>query len=108
MPSKEYHEEMRKEVERVMEVMDDNGYPFCDHIDYKFAHQFVKVETINEFGMYIHWIWAVPNEKEFKEVLKWFVTSTKFYGVTAYMEGHVIPTFRSAKEIDREYEYYFK
>ena len=116
--AREQHEkEMQEEVIRVMEIMDDHGYPFCDHIDYDYAHQFVKVETQN-YGEITSWIWAVPDRNKFKAVLKWFAENTKFYGITAFMkydgEENVvrgkyrpIPTFYRADEIERDYDHYF-
>lgn len=112
------HEKMMsEEVLRVMEIMDDHGYEFCDHIDFEYAHQFVSVQTKCE-GSIVSWIWAVPKRENFKAVLKWFCNNTKFYGVTAHMaydgEENVargkyrpIPTFYGGNEVEREYDRYF-
>ena len=112
-----YEKEMSDEVVRVMEIMDDHGYEFCDHIDYNYAHQFVKVETHYQ-GRIISWVWAVPKRENFKAVLKWFLENTKFYGVTAYMKYdgercvvkgkyRPIPTFYNVEELERCYDNYF-
>lgn len=125
MDSKKYYKEraeheeiMNNEVERVMEIMDDRGYQFCDHIDYDYSHQFVKVESTHGCRI-VSWIWAVPKREEFKDVLKWFASETKFYGVTGFMKYdgkeecvakgryRPIPTFYSAEDVERWYDTYF-
>lgn len=114
MTREEYEAVMDKEVLRVMEIMDDHGYEICDHVDFNFCHQFVKVETQNQ-GRIHTWIWAVPKRENFKAVLKWFLAGTRFYGVTAYMaydgpekDGYRrIPTFYSVGDLERNYDEYF-
>ena len=114
---KKHEAEMNDEVLRVMAIMDDHGYEFCDHVDFRFCHQFVSVETQHE-GRIIHWIWAVPKRENFRQVLRWFLGHTKFYGVTAHMaydgERNVaagkyrpIPTFYKAADLDLYYDEYF-
>lgn len=111
-----YQKEQNDEVLRVMEIMDDHGYELCDHVDFNYSNQFVKVETIDGCKI-ISWIWAVPKKEQFKAVLKWFAGKTKFNGVTAIMYGHDdpvlgkrarrIPTFHRVDEIEKEYNEYF-
>lgn len=109
--------EMNDEIIRVMEIMDDHGYEFCDHVDFDYSHQFVSVDATFG-GRIISYTWAIPNREQFKDVLKWFCGKTKFYGVTGHMaydgewnvaKGHYrpIPTFYTVNDVDREYDHYF-
>ena len=103
-----HEQEMREEVERVMALMDDMGYKYCDHVDYGYSEQYVKVETLCDRCRIIEHIWAIPEKAQFKNVLKWFFENTKFRQVVGIMRGRVVPTFFSAEDVEKTYSRYFE
>jgi hypothetical protein len=98
--------EMQEELLRVMEIMDDNGFPYCGHTDFGYCKQYVAVKTLVD-GMYHTWCWAIPNRDDMEDVLRWFIADTKFYDVTVIVEGGPNVTFGRLQSLDREYKHYY-
>lgn len=105
---RKYQAEMQKELLRVQCEADDKGYVYSGSLDFGYSKCWFKLETLNsDLCKISRHLFACKNIEDLKKAIGWILNDTKFYEVTAFVEGCSYVTFRSQKDIDMFFDTYY-
>lgn len=101
-----YEREMDEELLRVRHEAEKKGYVNAERVNFNHSKYWFEVETLNA-GRYYSYFFSCKCLAELREAIEWIVNGTKFYEVTAYVEGGSYVTFRSQRDIDQMFDHYY-
>lgn len=100
--------EMQKELLRVQCEAADKGYEYAGNLDFGYSKFWFELETLNsDLCRISRHFFACKNVEDLKKAIGWILNDTKFYEVTAFVEGCAYVTFWSQKDIDMCFDTYY-